>query len=355
MGIWYATRERVSDSLEANDSVASSRQIDRRLEASSRAVESILKRRFYPERKTIYIDYPNFQYAYPWRLWLEGNEIISLETLTAGGISISPSNVMLRRGDDIDEPPYDSLELDQSSAAVFQSGQTDQRALAVTGLFSSDKDTDTSIPTALLGAGINASVTTLVLNPATGIYNVGVGSIVLIGTERVITTERRMSDTGVNTAGTLDDLQNAELLATGDGAAFAPGEIILVDAERMRINDIAGNNLIVDRAWDGTTLADHASGVDIYSARTFTVKRGALGTTAAAHSLNDNTYSHEVPGLVEELTVAIATVLLQQNAAAYTAEMGTGQGKTDTPGVGLPSLIAAAKEAYGRVSRSDAI
>jgi hypothetical protein len=354
MGIWSATRERVSDSLEANDSVASSRLIDRRLEAASRAVESILKRRFYPERKTIYIDYPNFQYAYPWRLWLEGNEIITLETLVAGGVSISGSDVFLRRGDDLDEPPYDSIELDQSSAAVFQSGQTDQRALAITGVFG-DKDTDTSIPTALLGGGINASVTTLVLNPASGIYNVGVGSIVLIGSERVITTERRMSDTGVNTAGTLDDLQSAELLATGDGTAFAPGETILVDAERMRINDIAGNNLIVDRAWDGTTLADHASGVDIYSARTFTVKRGALGTTAAAHSLNDNTYSHEFPGLVEELTVAIATVLLQQNAAAYTAEMGTGQGKTDTPGVGLPSLIAAAKEAYGRVSRSDAI
>lgn len=354
MGIWYATRERVSESLEANDSVASSRLIDRRLEAASRAVESILKRRFYPERKTVYIDYPNFQYAYPWRLWLEGNEIISLETLVAGGETISGSDVFLRRGDDIDEPPYDSIELNQSSAAVFQSGQTDQRALAITGVFG-DKDTDTSIPSALLGGNINGSVTTLVLNPATGVYNVGVGSIVLIGTERVVTTDRRMSDSGINTAGTLDDLQSAELLAVGSGSAFAVGEIILVDAERMRINDIAGNNLIVDRAWDGTTLADHASGVDVYAARTFTVKRGALGSTAASHSTSDNTYAHEFPGLIDELTVAIATVLLQQNAAGYTSEMGSGQSKTDTPGVGLPSLIAAAREAHGRVSRSDAI
>lgn len=354
MGIWYATREAVQLSLEATNTVASSRLIDRRLEASSRAVESITHRRFYPERKTVYVDYPNYQYAYPWRLWLEGNEIISLDTLTAGGVSISPSNVMLRRGDEINEPPYDSLELNTSSAAVFQSGQTDQRAIAVAGLFG-DKDTDTSIPTAVLSGAINSSVTTLVLNPASGIYNVGVGSVVLIGTERVVTTDRRMSDSGINTAGTLADLQSARTLAVGTGSAFAVGEIILVDAERMRVEDIAGNNLIVTRAWDGTTLADHASGVDVYAARTFTVKRGALGTTAASHSNADNTYSHEFPGLVEETTVAIATVLIEQNAASYTAEMGTGGSRTDTPGVGLPSLICSLREAHGRLSRSDAI
>lgn len=354
MGIWYATREAVALSLEATNKVASTRLIDRRLEASSRAVEGILKRRFYPERRTVYVDWPNYQYAYPWRLWLEGNEIISLETLTAGGVSISPSNVMLRRGDEIDEPPYDSIELDQSSAAVFQSGQTDQRAIAITGLFG-DKDTDTSIPTALVGGNINSSVTTLVLNPASGIYDVGVGSVVLIGTERVVITDRRMSDTAVNTAGTLDDLQSAQVLAVDNGSAFAVGETILVEAERMSIEDIAGNNLIVTRAVDGTTLATHASGLDVYAARTFTVKRGALGSTAASHNTSDNAYAHVFPGLVEELTVAICSVLIEQNAAGYTAEMGTGGSRTDTPGVGLPSLIAAAREAHGRLSRSDAI
>jgi hypothetical protein len=354
MGIWTATREDVKASLEVSETMASNRLIDRRLDASTRAVEGILKRRFYPQRKTVTWNYPHYQYGPSYKLYLDGNDMVSVESVVSGGVTLSPADYFLSRDDGLDEPPYDSLELDTSSDAVFAAGDSFQRAISVTGVFGWN-DTDTSIPHALLGGNINSSVTTLVLNPASGIYDIGVGSQVLIGTERVITTDRRMSDSGINTTADSDDVKSDRILSVGNGSAFAVGEIILVDAERMRVDDIAGNNLIVTRAFDGTTLDTHTTGADVYAARTFTVQRGALGSTAASHTLNDNSYAHDWHPLVRELTTAIAVVLLEQNAAAYTSEMGSGESARDTPGVGLPSLIATAREAVGRVSRSDAI
>lgn len=358
MGIWYATRGAVKASLEANESAASNRLIDQRLDASSRAVEGILKRRFYPERKTLSFDWPNFQYAYPWRLWLDGNELISLETLVAGGATIVGADRFLRRADDMEEPPYDSIEIDQDSNAVFMPGNTFQKSIAVTGLFGWN-DTDVSLSHAVLSGAINASVTSVVLNPTSGTYNVDVGSIILIGTERLVLVERAMSAvSGQTLQSTISDIQNIHTVGVNSGAVFAIGETILLDAERMRIDDIAGNNLIVTRAFDGTTLGSHTAGATVYALRTFTARRGALGSTAASHSNADPVYAHDfstlVP-LVHELTVAIAVMLLEQNAAGYTTEMGSGASSRETPGVGLLGLIDQAREAYGRVSRSDAI
>lgn len=358
MGIWYATRGALKASLEANETAASNRLIDQRLDASSRAVEGILKRRFYPERKTLRIDYPNYQYAFPWRLWLDGNELISIETMTSGGTTIAGADRLLRRSDDLEEPPYDSIEISQASHAVLTAGSTWQQSTVIVGL-TGWNDTDVSLPHAVLSGAINASVTSIVLNPTGGTYLVDVGHIILIGTERLVLTERAMSAvSGQTLQTTVNDLQNTRTIAVNSGAAFAIGEIILIDAERMSIVDIAGNNLVVRRAFDGTTLASHTSGATIYAARTFTATRGRLGSTAAAHSNADPVYAHDFSALVplvHELTVALAVTMLEQNSAGYTADMGTGASARDTPGVGLPSLIAAAREAYGRVSRISAI
>ena len=54
----------------------------------------------------------------------------------------------------------------------------------------------------------------------------------------------------------LTDRANAETVPVTNGAAIAVGETILIDAERMLTVDIAGNNLIVKRGFDGSTLAE---------------------------------------------------------------------------------------------------
>lgn len=354
MGIWYATREQVKDSLEAAHGSRANKVIDRCLEAASRAVEGQLRRRFYPERRTVGFDWPNSQYAPPWQLWLEGNEIISIETLTAGGTAISASDYILRRSDDIGEPPYNILEIDLSSSAAFQAGTTPQQAISILGLFGWS-NTDTSIAHGSLGGNINSSVTTLVLNPSSGVYPVGVGSIVLIGTERVILTERRMSDTTQNLQSTMAAQKADTVVDVTDGTAFAIGELLLLGSERMRIDDISGNNLIVERAYDGTLLTAHSANEDVYAARTFTAQRGALGTTAASHTAADSAYAHTFPGLVNELAIAEAVVMLEQNTSGYARVVGSGASAREAVGQGLMDIRARAIEAYGRVSRSAAI
>lgn len=353
-GIWYATREQVLDSLESMNTARMNRLVDAKLEAASRAVEGLLHRRFYPERRTVAFDWPNYQYANAWQIYLGDNELIALETLTSGSVVIPPSNVFLRRGDDKQEPPYTHIEVNLGTSSAFRVGSSYQQSLSVLGTFGYN-DTDVSIPSGVLGGNITAAAVTLIINPSAGSYPVGVGSIMLIGTERLLLTGRRMSDTGINSSGALTDLQSANLLAVPDGTQFAQYETIIVDAERMRIDDIAGNNLIVTRAWDGSALAVHNTNADIYALRTFTAKRGALGTTAATHNVNDLVYVHAFAGLINELCIAETVVMLEQNASGYARTVGSGSNAREAAGKGLEDLRASAYSTYGRKLRSGAV
>src|ERR1700755_139791 len=263
-GIWYATVEDVQESLEITNLARSNRLVASKLESSSRSVEGQLHRRFYPERRTFKIDWPNYQYMDAWQLDLGDNELISLESFTSGGVSIPVNDIILRRWDNKEEPPYQYLEINLSSSSAFMGGATYQQSLVLTGL-AGWSNTDTSVIHGTLSGGINSSVTSVVLTPVAGQFPVGIGSIILIGTERMILTARSMADTGINTAGSLTDSQNAETLPVADGSVFAVGEGILVNAGRMRIDDIAGNNLIVSRAWDGSALANHLTNQDVFA------------------------------------------------------------------------------------------
>jgi hypothetical protein len=355
MGIWYATREQVQNSLEIAHTARSNVLVDSKLEAASRNVEGLLHRRFYPERRTISVDWPNQSYSPTWELLLGINEMISIETIVSGGTTLSSSDYDLRRGDDKAEPPYSRIEIDLSSSAAFGGGTTFQRSIVITGLFSGDKDTDTSVASGALNANISSSVTSVVINPSGGEFTVGVGSLLLVGTERMTVRNRSMSDSGQTLQGTMDASQADTLVAVTTGSSYAVGEIILIDSERMRIDDIAGNNLTVSRGWDGTTLAAHLVGAVIYALRTFTVSRGALGSTAAAHLANDAVYNHTYPGLINELCIAETVVMLEQNAAAYARVAGSGANARETAGLGLVDARANAVTAYGRKQRSTAI
>lgn len=349
-GIWYATREQVTASLEIFSVARAYPIIDAKIAAASISVEGRLHRRFYPEVRTIKADWPNYSLSPSWDFNLWDNEIISLVALVSGGVSINIADAILRRADEKVEPPYSMLQINLASNAAFSAGMTFQQSLQITAL-TGYNDTDVSIPSAALGGNINSAVTALVLNPVAGVYDVGVGSIVLIGTERLVLTRRSMSDTTVNTAGTLAAQQNAVSLSVTDGTNFAVDETILVESERMRIVDIAGNVLTVNRAWDGSILATHASGLDVYALRTFTARRGALGSVAAAHTAADSVYAHAFPPLVNELCIAETVTLLEQNAGGYARVIGSGASARETKGEGLADIREQATIAYGRKGR----
>jgi hypothetical protein len=350
MGVWYVSREAVKRALDIKETARNNARIDACIESASRSVEGFLHRRFYPELDTRYFDWPNQQRARSWRLWLDFNEMASITALVSGGVTLAPSEYFLRRADDLDEAPYDHIEIDLSAGGAFQSGSTHQRAIAATGVFIGCPVTE--VPAGALAEALDDSETAVnVTNAAL----VEVGHIIKAGSERMIVTGKSMLDTGQNIAGDVAKSQNAELVAVADGTAYFAGEVILVDAERMLILDVAGNNLIVKRAWDGSTLAAHTTGADIYAARTLTVQRGALGTTAATHSDTTALVRFFVPGLVEELALAYTLTALGQGQASYARTVGSGDNERESSGRGLSQIKADALAAHGRQMRMGAV
>lgn len=345
----YATREDVMRALDVKLTARNGAQIDRALQSASRGIDALCHRRFYPEHATRSFDWPDSQYRPSWRLWLDDSELISVTTLTSGGTTIAASDYFLepnRSG-----PPYNRLEIDLGSNAAFGGGNTHQRDITITGLWGYRNDETTVGATTAVVA--STSVTTLAVDGAASAL-VGVGSVLRVGSERMLVTGRSMADTGQNLGGAGLTVQKNDVTVTvADGTAFAVDETILIDSERMLIVDIAGNQLTVERSWDGTVLAAHAAGADIYAARNLTVSRGALGTTAATHSSGATVVRWDPPGLVRDLTIADAMnrVLQEQAGYARTSKTSTGAKSVSVETLSLETLRTQTYNAHGRKAR----
>jgi hypothetical protein len=346
----YATREDVMRALDVQPTARSARQIDRALQSASRGVDALCHRRFYPEQATRSWDWPDSQQRPSWRLWLDDSELISVTSLTSGGATITASDYLLepnRSG-----PPYNRLEIDLDSSAAFGGGDTHQRDITITGLFGYRND-ETQVGTLATAVATTTATSITVDGPASA--DLGVGSLLRIGTERLLVTTRAMADTGQNVGGAgLTAQANSVSLTVSDGSAFAVDETLLIESERLLIIDIAGNTLTVKRAIDGSVLAAHAAGVDIYAARTLTVTRGALGTTAATHLSGATVVRWDPPGLVRDLTIADAMNRVLQEQAGYsrTSKTSTGAKSVSVETLSLETLRTQTYQAHGRKART---
>lgn len=324
----YATREAVKRALDSAETARNNTRIDRACQAGSRAVDHLCRRRFYPELRTASFDWPNQQYAAPWRLWLDANELISLTTLTVGGEVIPSSDYLLRRMDRRDEPPYTLLEMNLATGSAFTSGpSTHQQSISGYGLYGYRND-ETLAGTLVATISTTTEGTATVSDGST----VGVGDLLRSGTERMIVTGRDWTDSGQNTGAGLAASLADMIVPVATGSAYHQGELILVDAETMRVDGIAGNTLIVRRAWDGSALAVHSTGADIYVSRVLSVARGQLGTTAAGHASGAEVYRFDPPELVHDAALAEALVILEAQSTGYSGKRGSGESEHDPAG-----------------------
>ena len=347
----YATREDVKAALDVKLTARSDTLVDQAVEGASDAVDGLCNRVFYPTTATRYFDWPNYQYAAPWRLWLDRWELADTAgvVVKSGGVTISSASVFFEPVNS--GPPYTCMELDRSSTAAFVAGTTPQRDISITGPFGFWVKT--------AAAGTLAVALTDTTGTSVQVSNgaaVGVGDNILIGAERMLVTDKAMvtsgqaqQGSGVGTA-----LANDQALTVTDGTKFAVGEVLLLGSERMLVVDLAGNVLTVKRGWDGTTLATH-SGATVYVSRLLTVTRGALGTTAATHLINVAVNRHVVPPLVKQLAVAEAEVTLLQQSAGYASIVGSGSGMVTGIGKGLDALRCQALDQFGRRARVRAV
>jgi len=348
---WYATREEIKAELDVKETARSNARIDRALADATDAVHGLCHRVFYPVQATRYFDWPGPQHARPWRLWLDASEILSVTTLTSGGITIAASDYFLEPN--VYGPPYNRIEIDLDSNAAFGSGNTHQRDIGITGLWAGCALTET--PAGATAEALDTSETGIDIDAATSAA-VGVGSLLRIDTERVIVTARSNLDTGQTLGGTGLTIQNSAVtVAVQSGAAFAAGETILIDGERMRVDDIAGNTLVVTRAWDGSPIAAHSVGATIYAPRSLTVTRGALGTTAAAHDSGATVHRWDPPGPIRQYVIAEALNDLLQGRAGYARTAGSGENEREVTGRGLKELRERVYVSHGRKARTRAV
>lgn len=348
MGVRYCTREHVKGALDVAETARADAQIDRTIESASRAVDKVCLRKFHPTVGTRYFDWPREgRYSRPWRLWLDGDEILSVTTLVSGGITIASSDYLLEPANT--GPPYDRIEIDLDSDAAFRPGDTHQRAIAVTGAFGGWSEQE---HVADVSGTITGTNTTLTFSDASGL---GVGDTVHIDDEYIHLIGRSYADSTQNLQANLAASQAATGVAVTAGGGFAVGEVILIDTEAMLIVAIAGNTLVVKRAWDGTVLAAHSSGVDIYANRAFAAQRGRLGSIANPHGDGVDVFKLVYPGLVTDLTIAEAISRLQNEGAGYARTAGGGDAAREVSGNQLLVLREDCRQAHGRLMRIGAV
>jgi hypothetical protein len=175
------------------------------------------------------------------------------------------------------------------------------------------------------------------------------GSILSPG--MLLTIESEFEEvTGLGTAttttatlnGAIDNMQ--EEITLSNGALVNIGESIKVNFERMLVLDIEGNDVQVARGYARTKKASHLTGQTVYAHRTYTVARGANGSTAAAHGAV-SVYRQAVPDDINYLCRQIAGLEWKKAQTGFSGKQGTADGETFYYNE-FPSLINKVEELY---------
>lgn len=367
----YCTREDVMRALDVKAAGYNKIQVDRQVINGTDSTEHLCQRRFYPWDDTRSKDWPNYDYSYPWRVWLDQNELADVTSnvpvVVSGGVVIPNSDIFW--GDPSKpQAPYTYFELNRSSNAAFGNGPTPQREIVLTGTFG--YQLNWQLATTLEAAVTSTTATTINATSGTG-TGYGCGDLILIDSERMIVQDAFFMDTTVTYSGLSTVSAADNVVSVPSGSAFTIGEVLQVDVENILIQTIQNNNLIVKRAYDGSILAAHSGGT-IWARRQLQVMRGVLGTSAATHLVNATVDRNVVPGLVNSVALGEALVGLTQEPSSYAGVLlggsagqasyrstgGVNFGTTvreSMPGPGLPDLRDRCFQRFGRKVRSRVI
>lgn len=367
-------REDVKRALDIEGITATSdNRIDRALTTVADTVEAQMHRTFYPLDASRFLDWPNHQYANPWRIWLEQWDLVAATSVESPrGTAIPLYQIFLEPVNRKPGWPFESVELDRSTNVAWGLGPTSQHSVYITGTWGFGADTDPAgtLTAAILAADTTLSVSdsslsgpgdVLVLGPGTAaapypLYPGTAGAVGAPTGERVLVTGRSAITTGLTQSGsgcTSASSEDNTLATTGTGT-LNPGEVILLDQERMLIQEVVGGAATVKRSWDGTYLAAHSAAA-VYAYRQLSVLRGQLGTTAAAHSSGALVGRHRVPSLIRDLSIAECLNQVLEEGSGYARTVGAGESQMPAPGMGLAEKWDEARATYGRKARKGAV
>lgn len=346
---WYVTREEVMAAVDVPEAARSIAQVDRAIGTASRLIEQpdLTNRVFYPEVATVAFDWPTGP-VLPWRLWIDRRaQLIQLHAATSGGATVDLADVVLPTSG----PPYACVELD-ADGGYWSAGAGTQRAITLTGLWGYRLDEHV---VGQLTAPAAGTLTGGLFVDVTAAAGVGVGSLLRVDEERMQVIGRRMIATGQTLTATLDDDRGATLVQLADASGFAPGETVLVDGERLAVDDVTDTALIVRRADGGSTLTGHPAGTAVYAPRRLAVNRAQLGTTIAGHAAGTPVAVHLVPDPVRDLALAEALVQLGREQSGMVRTIGSGESVRGAPGGDIRDVRDRVRSRYRRSRRTAAI
>lgn len=379
----YCSRDDAQRSVDFKDGVDVLPAIDRALMTAAENIDQNLHRTFYPFDASIYFDWPNQggsgggQYAWPWRLWLDQYDCTVLTSLVTGGVTLPLNQVFL---EPVNNPVklrnfYEYIELDRSSNAAFGgNSQTPQHSIVASGTWGAGADADQAA--ALATAVTTTGQTSVLVSDGS---KLGVGDLMILGYgrgaapfpsasgyagslgaltgERILVTDKQPADASVAVSGAgCTSVSDSDQILTVSGAgSLNTGEVIQVDSEQMLLYSAAAGVFTVKRAWNGTTLAAHTSGAEVYAMRSLTVTRGMYGTTAATYTQGAAVFKHRVPSLVKDLAVAETVNQILQEGSGYARTVGAGADAHPAPGADLASKWDECMTAWGRKARMRAV
>jgi len=343
---WLATREQVKRAGSITG-VSLNAIVDRIIEAVSRDIDRRTRRRFIPITETRL-------YRWPQRngrssVLLLDADLLAVTTLQTKAQDASPTTISsddyFLEPDNF-APPYDRIEIDLSSSAAFESGNTSQRSISVAGRWGYSEDT-AAAGTVASGLASSATATSMVGSDGS---KVDVGDTLLIESEQLFVSERANAQVATQLLNGALTASQAEVAVTVDtGTLFFAGEMILVDSERMFIESISGNVLTVIRAYDGSVLAAHDNDTAVHAFRTYTVVRGVNGTTAATHADTTAVTKYVPPQDIRRLAIAEALAGYQQERSGYGRTIGTGEAQVEFTGKALDALRKYVVDHYQRL------
>lgn len=333
---WYVTRETVKGALDIKETARNDARIDRCIESATDDVTGLTRRLFDPWSGTLRFDSPRGD-----TLWFGRRALVRFDSISIDGVAGDTADYTLLPIDD--GPPYDGIRADSATTSSL-AGATGTPSISIAGVWGYDL---TELTAGTIAEALDAAETGVDLSGAASAA-VGVGSVIRVDDERMTLTARSQLSTGVTLSANLTANRADTAVTVSDGSALSVGETVMIDAEKMTVDEIAGNALIVRRAVDGSTLATHTSSATLYAPRTVTVTRGALGTSAATHSTSATVYVWRPPALVGELALAYALTSLGQSQAGYARSVGSGDNEREASGRGLRQIETDAKRRFKR-------
>lgn len=179
---------------------------------------------------------------------------------------------------------------------------------------------------------------------------IDVGDTILIGTEEMFISGRAPLDTTGDLNDTLTASASDVTVTVTDGTLIKQGEVILIESERMLVESITGNDLTVQRGYDGSVLAAHSGALNIYAFRTLTVVRAVNGTIASSHAISTAITKYVPPADIMNYCRAKAIAMLKQGESGWTGQIGGTEGAINLRNDGLKALEDDLVHNYGVVT-----